>query len=348
MPAPGRHGAIHGLGKLREDGVGFRGKEEVGEGKLAQGASKCLRQAVGLLRQLQPRSVPEHPAPGSRDQPHLGGELACSLHPVIELDRQPIVEHDHRLAQAAAELCESQTKDIDAGFPRHLRRRTTQPGDGVGKARTIHVCRQVQIMRGFRERANLFQGVDRPELGRLCDGEGPALRKMEIPPEVNGPLDGFRRQFGVFARTTDQFRASGEKLRRSALVGHDVRLLMANYGVIAVTNRRKRQRVRRRAVEDKEDLGLVFEQGPQPLAGLGRVTIVPVRADRSVIRLRQHRPSLRADPGRVVAGKGVVVGFGGDFHEGVLTGSGVVEASTRMGRWRHQTDGAGMQSSRTP
>ena len=107
----------------------------------------------------------------------------------------------------------------------------------------------------------------------------------------------------VLAVDDQQLRAVGEELRRAAFVGLDVRQLVADDAVIRLAERRQRQGVGRRAVEDEEDFAIGLEQLAERIAGPLGERIVAIGGRVRALAARECVPGFGADAGVVVAGK---------------------------------------------
>ena len=115
-----------------------------------------------------------------------------------------------------------------------------------------------------------------------------------------------RVQFRASSRDRQQLAAAGEKLRRTALVGLDVGQLVAEDRVVALTQRTKHERIRRRAVEDKEHVAFALEEIVEATAGRSRVRIVAIARDVAGIGRLERRHRLETDPRGIVAREGKI------------------------------------------
>ena len=98
-------------------------------------------------------------------------------------------------------------------------------------------------------------------------------------------------------------RAVGEELRRAALGGLDVRLLVAEDAVVRLAERGQRKRIGRRAVEDEEHLAVGLEHVADQVGRLGRPGVVAIADFVALVGLGHRGERFRANPGIVVTGK---------------------------------------------
>ena len=94
-----------------------------------------------------------------------------------------------------------------------------------------------------------------------------------------------------------------EEFRRAAFVGFDMGEAVADDAAIGLAQAGQSQRIGRRAVEDEKHLAGSLEQFPEPVAGFGGPSILPVGWFVAVVDLRQRRQRFRAYTGVVVAGQ---------------------------------------------
>src|SRR5262249_30505949 len=147
---------------------------------------------------------------------HLRGELSTLLAAVIKLPRNFRVEENNGLADSDAVFGAAEAKDIDAGLPGQFLRRDPEGYDGVGKAGSIHVNAQAEVLSQIGKLAELVQGIDGSDFGRLGKTEGAGLRIMNIGSFVDRAFDGRRQDFAVTPFEQQHFSAVGEELRCAA------------------------------------------------------------------------------------------------------------------------------------
>src|SRR5207244_10012575 len=99
--------------------------------------------------------------------------------------------------------------------------------------------------------------------------------------------------FAIGAADQKQFRSSGEKFRRAAFVGLNVGMLVTDHALERLAQLRERQRVRRRAGENKINIAVGLEDFTDPIA---RARSPPVLAIgwRVMGRLEEHTSELQS------------------------------------------------------
>ena len=181
-----------------------------------------------------------------------------------------------------------------------------QRRDRVGEACAIHVHPQVTSPGERGDRLDLVDRVDGTDFRGLRERHHLGLREVDIGAPVDDGLDGVGCQLAVVLVSArgQQLRTVGEELGATALVGLDVRQLVANHGVIRLRQRCQCQRIRRGAVEDEEYVAVRIEQLSDAIAHPLRPGVVAVcNLVTAGIRLDQIMHRLGANPGVVVRRK---------------------------------------------
>ena len=140
---------------------------------------------------------------------------------------------------------------------------------------------------------------------------------MNVRPLMHGAVDGLRVNLPVRARQQQDLGAVGEELRRAALGGLDVRLLVAQNAVIRLAQRGQRKRVGRGAVEDEEHLAVGLEYIANEVGRLLRPGVVAVADFVALVGLGHRGKRLRANPGIIVTGK-LAAGSSFSTHAGIV------------------------------
>src|SRR2546428_2506182 len=109
--------------------------------------------------------------------------------------------------------------------------------------------------------------------------------------------------FAIGAADQKQFRSSGEKFRRAAFVGLNVGMLVTDHALERLAQLRERQRVRRRAGENKIDIAVGLEDFTDPIARLRSPPVLAIRWRVMGIGFLQCGPGLQTNRRDVVARK---------------------------------------------
>ena len=112
----------------------------------------------------------------------------------------------------------------------------------------------------------------------------------------------------VVSRGQKELGPVGEKLRSPAFIRLNMRNLVADHAVIGLAERGQGERVRRRAVEDKEHFAIRLENLAKQFCRAAGDRVVSVGREIPGIAFLQRLPRLRANPRGVVTGKGVAHG----------------------------------------
>ncbi len=240
---------------------------------LGEALRQALRQRIGAPRILKPQVTGEIGVELGRHEPHLGQQMARFLAPVFEIANVSRIEEDHRLRGQRAVLGGPERQRVHAALPRRLGRCAAQRHQGVGEAGAVDMQLQAFLARQLRDRPQLVRRVDRAELGGLGEADGAGLRMMHEALLEMFERGGDRRglELGVGAFQRHELGAMGEELRRAALVDRDMGFGMADDGAVLWHQRRQRQRVGARAVDDRIDRDLALEDRAKPLGDAGGV-----------------------------------------------------------------------------
>ena len=166
---------------------------------------------------------------------------------------------------------------------------------------------------GVTDGRQLPDRVNGGELRRLRHTHDPRLGEVDVAAALDGPVDGVGPELGTLPLEEQELRAVGEKLRRAALVGLDVRHFVAEDRVVRLAHRGQGQRIGGGTVEAEKDLGVVLEDLANQLAGPRRPLVVAIARHRPDIRLLETGPRLGAVAGGVVTGE-LATGRDGGWH----------------------------------
>ena len=126
---------------------------------------------------------------------------------------------------------------------------------------------------------------------------------MHIAAPAEGPLDHLGHQPGLGPGDRVQAQAAPKKPRGTAFIGHQVRDLVTDNGLMRLTDRREREAIGGGPIEAEEDLALDLEQLPQQRHRPSGPRIVPISGHMPSIGPSQRPRGTRAQPGIIVAGK---------------------------------------------
>ena len=158
------------------------------------------------------------------------------------------------------------------------------------------------------ERLELIDRVDGAPFGGLGEREYARFRVVDVSALKDYALDLGGGEFALGAGGDEDLGAVGEKLRRAAFIGLDVRVVVADDAVIALAERGEGEGVGGGAVEDEEDVAVGLEHTAEQVAGAHGPFVVAVGREAAAVGLGQGGPGLRADAGGVVTGEDLVGG----------------------------------------
>ena len=131
---------------------------------------------------------------------------------LLAQERQPVgeagLQHDDGLGAQRAVLRAAERQHVDAGVrsasapQRHVER-----GRGVGEARAVDVHEQAARVRPVGERAELVDGVDGAELGRLRERHDLGLHVVLVADPPHRAVDELARELAVGRRDVEQLGA---------------------------------------------------------------------------------------------------------------------------------------------
>lgn len=156
------------------------------------------------------------------------------------------------------------------------------------------------------------QGTQGLDLGRLIDGsqlcrlgerKHPGAGIVDIAAFGDEVVDRVGREFAFGTRAQENLGPVGEKFRCPAFVGFDVGGFVANDAVIRTTERGKGEGIGRRAVENKKDLAVRFENLPEEVGRFAGAGIIAIRGRKSRVGFGEGLPRFGANAGGVVTGK---------------------------------------------
>ena len=153
------------------------------------------------------------------------------------------------------------------------------------------------------DRGDLVDRIDGREFGGLRDAHDAGLGIVDVATPLDGMRDPGRGEPAAVAGQGEKFRAVGEKFRGPALVGLDVRHLVAEDRVVRLAHGGEGQRVGRRAIEHKKHLRRALEDLANQLAGPGRPRVVAIARLALLVGTSERFPGAGTHRGRVVAGK---------------------------------------------
>src|SRR5579864_1604849 len=232
----------------------------------------------------------------------LRQQVAGALAAQLEIAHQRAIEEHHRLGRERPVLGGAEGKHIDAGAPGHIRRVTAEKGEGIGKARAVHVDFHAPGMGQLGELRDLLGTVAGAELGRLCEGERRGLHAVHVPGvRLERRSDGGRVELAVRAGQQLQLPTSGEKAGRAALIHRDVGLMVREDRPVGGTQGRERERVGGGAGGHREGLYLRAEMLTERRVEAQRPIILAVGACQPMVGLLDRRENLRAGGGGVIA-----------------------------------------------
>ena len=104
----------------------------------------------------QPGSVPQHPHPWCRQEPHLGRQLAALFATIIEFVSEVAVEKHHCFADGQTVLGSAEAQHVHARLPSDGLGRDLYGGDGIGETRAIHVDAQFAAQVLFAPQSRLM------------------------------------------------------------------------------------------------------------------------------------------------------------------------------------------------
>src|SRR5262249_18060115 len=93
---------------------------------------------------------------------------------------------------------------------------------------------QAELAAGRRERSDFIATVDEPGLGRLRDRHHSRFWEMDVRATSRERADQFGCQLAIGTRRDQELRAVGEKFRRAAFVGLDMRRGGADHAMIGL------------------------------------------------------------------------------------------------------------------
>ena len=249
---------------------------------------------------------------------HLRPGLPGSPQTIRQRLHELAVEHDYRLGPHRAVLRGAERKDVHARAPRHLGSAASQRHQGVGKSRTVHMEADTGIARAGADGGDLLEGIHRAVFARLCYRHGVRLRTVgDATPGLAQRRRQCRRfELAMGAGKRDELRPAGERFRRAAFGGVDVRFLVAIDGTIGTSAGRKRQGVGRRAGGHRKHRHLGLEQVGELPVQQGAVFVVAIGCSQSAIDGLERAQDLGCDGGHIVAAEIERNGAGTVIHVG--------------------------------
>ena len=169
-------------------------------------------------------------------------------------------------------------------------------------------------MREIGQRPDLLRLVNRPHLCGLRNRNNARLHVMLVADPVIGVPHRVERDLSILMRQRDQL-ASRMLLRRTALVGINVRVLAAQHRMVRPVDRLQAENIRASAVERKED----FDPRAKVLLEFRdrrtRVVVVAVRHHVTLVGACDRLKHLRMHSGIVIAGKATSGRTGNLWHK---------------------------------
>ncbi len=148
--------------------------------------------------------------------------------PLEILGERRIEEHD-RLGAERTVLGGAERQHVDAGFPGRRRGRYAEMAERIRETRAVHVDRQAMFTRHRRDLVQLRQCINRTPLGRLREAHRGGLDMMDAQVVCMGDRRGqlCAGNLAVASPASPAVSPRREELGRPALVGDDVRALVA-------------------------------------------------------------------------------------------------------------------------
>ena len=172
-------------------------------------------------------------------------------------------------------------------MPGDFFRRALQGSNRIRESRAVHLQKHLPFFGERRDRVDLIAGVDRPQLGRLGDADHARFVGMQFGLARDYRFDFFEIDLAGGSSNQQQFGTAGEKFRRAAFVGLDVRLLVTNHAVKRLAKLGQGKGVGRGAVEDQIGLAISLEEVSNRFAQTPHPFIVTIRFGSAMIGLVQ-------------------------------------------------------------
>ena len=186
------------------------------------------------------------------------------------------LEENDRLGSKTTVFGAAKRQHIDACLPGHLGRRHPQRYQGIGKAGTVHVHAEIVTVRHRSNRLDFLNRINRARLAGLGNTDTRRLGMMHVSCPIDGLFERLRGDASVCPRHINEFCPTRKQLGSAALVGIDVRQLVAEN----LTKRRRQggqsQCVSRRAGRDQKHRNRRFKNLPKPYGKIPRPRIFTI------------------------------------------------------------------------
>ena len=231
----------------------------------------------------------------------LAGELPGALATELEVRHPGRIEEHHGFGIHAAILDDAERQHIDARLPGQLGRGHVLRDQRIRESRAVHMQGHAALMGDVGQRADFRRCVHRAAFRGLRDGQHARLHAVHMRLEPRQSREQILRQ-DLRARTTNEreFRAAGEKLRRTTFVTLDVRLGVGQYRAPGRTQRGEGQRIRGGARGDREYTHARFEEFTEHRVEFFGPLIRTICERDAVIGVGDGREDLLAHRGRVI------------------------------------------------
>jgi hypothetical protein len=159
--------------------------------------------------------------------------------------------------------------------PGHLGRRRLRRNERVGEAGAVHMHADPVLVSNRTELGDFAHAVDRPRFRSLGQRQRARLRRFNEPARKSPKrlLEALGGDLASLPGDPNQLGAAGEELRRAAFIVVDVRFLVTEHRIPGLDQRRKRERVRRRARRHQEGGDLGLEHVAQARSGLRGIVV---------------------------------------------------------------------------
>ena len=228
----------------------------------------------------------------------MPGALASQL----EVRDQRRSEEHHGLCRERSVLGGTEGQHVHPGSPGDLPGMAAKERQRIGEACSVHVHLEPMFVRHRGELCELRGRITGAKLGGLGNGQHGRLHCVNVDASrAERSAERGRRDAAVLARQHRELRPTGEEPRRPALVGDDMRLLVAVNRAVGRTERGDAQRVGGGACGHRKHTHRRTEELTEAAIEAFGPLILPVSVGQTVVGLAQGGEYFRTGAAGVVA-----------------------------------------------
>ena len=218
--------------------------------------------------------------------------------------RERAIEEVVAVSDGEPVLHAAEAQHVNAGSPREIGRRASEPRHRVGKTGAVHVHLEAVLACGPRQCPEFRGRVERAEFRCLREGQHGGLHVMRPGIAHRQHFHRLRRQLGKRCVGGHQLRPAAEELGRACFVRLDVRKRVPDHGIVGPAELCQHKRIGRRTVEHEKHVAFGLEQRGDARPRLLSPGIITVADGMTrTVGLDEAGQSWRTNPGVVVGGE---------------------------------------------